>query len=104
MHSIHRQWLDMTDYMIFLELFNDPLINYNELSKKIGKSFQFVRDRVSRLKRENFLRQDKEIIDPILGPRVQTEVEGVYSPQALGLQRIHVFFGGIPAQTLKNYS
>ncbi len=96
MHSIHRQWLDMTDYMIFLELFNDPLINYNELSKKIGKSFQFVRDRVSRLKRENFLRQDKEIIDPILGPRVQTEVEGVYSPQALGLQRIHVFFGGIP--------
>ena len=98
MHKDHRQWLDITDYMIFLELFNDPLINYNELSKKIGKSFQFVRDHVSKLKRENFLRQDKEIVDPILGPRTQTEVEGVYAPQALGLQRIHVFFSGLQSK------
>ncbi|MBD3407960.1 MAG: hypothetical protein GF411_17705 [Candidatus Lokiarchaeota archaeon] len=94
--------LDMKDYEIFLKLKNDPSSKLHEIASAVTKdsdisvSIETVRTRLMHMKEKGFLRVDREIKDPILGNRTQTEIEAVYLPQRLGLVRKHVFFNQVP--------
>ncbi len=83
------------DYKIFQLLYKNPLLSIFQLSQKLGVSFHTVKSRINEMKRNGFLRQDQIINDPLLGKRIQTEVEIVYRPHRLGLLRTHVFIDGI---------
>ncbi|TXT53836.1 MAG: hypothetical protein BAJATHORv1_110028 [Candidatus Thorarchaeota archaeon] len=93
---------DMKDYEIFLQLKNNPSSTLHEIksavntSSEISVSIETVRTRLLQMKEKGFLRVDKEITDPILGKRIQTEIEVVYLPHELGLRRQHVFFHQVP--------
>ncbi len=87
--------LDMKDYRIFLSLERNPSQSNVAISKEVGMSAEAVRIRLQRMKAKGFLRPDRQIDDPVLGRRTQTEVEAVYSPSRLGLLRQHVLFLGI---------
>ncbi len=68
----------------------------NKIAKYVGLSAETVRSRIYRMKQGGVLRADREIDVPLLGKRMQTELEAVYIPQHLGLLRQHVLFYDVP--------
>lgn len=90
------------DQEIFRELYRDPFQSYNKISGKVNLAPATVKSRILKMKKHGFLRQDKELEDPVLGKRIQTEVMANYLPPSIGLIRIIVLFEGIPSlQTLQ---
>jgi DNA-binding Lrp family transcriptional regulator len=94
--------LDEWDYLIFLTLEQNPSLSNVAIAKRIGISTESVRNRLHALKEKRFLRPDKTINVPLLGRRLQSEVEAVYSPGSLGLVRQHVFFQEIVDRSAVN--
>ncbi len=84
--------LDLIDYKIFLELRKDPFQSNSAIAKTLGMSAEAIRTRIHALKSKGFLRPNRKISDPVLGNRVQSDVEAIYNPHQIGLQRDHVFF------------
>ncbi len=92
MTMLTQYGLDFQDYLIFLVLHNNPLASPNQIAKELDLTPETIRRRITRLKKHHFLRPDRTVNDPLLGERIQTEVEAIYVPQYIGLLRLHVFF------------
>jgi len=88
--------LDAAAYSIFLYLQQNPLIPVKTIADELGYSTTLVNARLESLKEQGFLRPSREIFVPFLGTRLQTEVEAVYDPNPLGLQRFNIFLEDIP--------
>ncbi|MFX0090173.1 MAG: Lrp/AsnC family transcriptional regulator [Candidatus Hodarchaeota archaeon] len=94
--------LDLTDYSIFLYLQQNPSLSNRAIAEKVGVSPESVRTRIHTMKSKGFLRPDRTVNVPLLGERLQTEVEAQYLPSSLGLERQHVIFRGIPDRASLN--
>ncbi len=88
--------MDSKDLMIFLVFERDPTMSNMVIAKEVGISSESVRTRIHAMKHKGFLRPDRTIQDPLLGKRLQTEIEVAYDPEKLGLLRQHVFFIDVP--------
>ena len=82
-------------FRLFLALQKNPLLPVSVLADRFGVSSTLVKSRIQAMKEHGFLRKDSEVLVPFLGQRLQTEVEAVYDPFALGLQRVHVVFENV---------
>ncbi len=91
-----RQDLSFKDYMILQVLQQNHSFTPNKIGKHVGLSAETVRSRIYRMKQGGVLRADREIEVPLLGKRIQTELEAIYIPQHLGLLRQHVLFHNVP--------
>jgi len=87
--------IDEKDLKILLQLEQDPSLSKSKIARRIGVAPETVRLRLQRLKDRGVLRPNRIITDPLLGERLQTEMEAVYVPSSLGLLRHHVLFLGV---------
>ncbi len=95
---LSESWIEERTFRLFLALQKNPLLPVSALAEQFGVSSTLVKSRLQAMKENGFLRKDSEIIVPFLGKRLQTEVEAVYNPFALGLQRVHVIFENIKSK------
>ncbi len=91
-----RQDLSFKDYMILQVLQQNHSFTPNKIGRHVGLSAETVRSRIYKMKQGGVLRANREIEVPLLGKRMQTELEAVYIPQHLGLLRQHVLFHNVP--------
>ncbi|MCY3414991.1 MAG: AsnC family protein [Candidatus Heimdallarchaeota archaeon] len=97
--KLQKHELDLYDYNIFFILYSNPLASYAEIAREVGLTAATIKERINAMKSANFINEDKEIADPVLGTRLQTEVEIRYNPQSIGLIRQHVIF-----ERIRSYS
>ena len=95
---LSESWIEERTFRLFLALQKNPLLPVSALAEQFGVSSTLVKSRLQAMKENGFLRKDSEILVPFLGKRLQTEVEAVYNPFSLGLQRVHVIFENIPSR------
>ena len=87
--------IDHLSYLVFQSLQQNPIGTLSHMAKELGVSITVIKKRFLKMKSLGFFRKDREIMVPFLGKRMQSEVEAVYDPQPLGLERFHIFITGI---------
>ncbi len=92
---MNNNTFDSKDYSIFIEIEQQPNLSLSEIAKRVSMSKEMVRLRIQKMKKLGFLRPKRDVIDPVLGKREQSEVEASYIPHNIGLLRQHVLFTGI---------
>ncbi len=93
--------LGLLERVVMLNLIQNPVISTNALQKAMVDqgypiSYHQISQIISYLQNSGILRPTQEIEDPIVPGRIryQTEVEGRYNPNALGLRREDLIFRG----------
>jgi DNA-binding Lrp family transcriptional regulator len=82
--------LSNLEYLIFTILEKNPLKSARTLAKETDYTLYSINEALKKLKNQNFIRNERMIIDSLLGERIQNEVEGRYSTFSLSLKQIHV--------------
>lgn len=95
--------LGLLEKVVMLNLIQYPKISVNSLKKLLNDqgypmTYHQIAQVLSFLHSSGVLRKHREIQDPVLpgGKRLQTEVEGRYSPKRLGLVRQDLVFFDFP--------
>ncbi len=94
--------IDSRDLKILLALEQEPSLSNTQIARKMGVAPETVRLRLMKLRERGVLRPSRVITDPLLGERLQTEVEAAYVPSSLGLLRHHIIFLGIQTRDQLN--
>lgn len=93
--------IGMKHLQLIILLRANPRATLQELASALGVAPNTVKAWIDTLKKENLLRKDKTILDPILGERKVSERVGHPDPRLLGLKRVHVLFKEI--KSYQNY-